>query len=228
MDAFSKITDIVDASGDVEAPPDDAAKLAKVAGLVGKKPALGGAGGADPWRGTLVAAGAIKPGIVVGDHRSSKWAHIRQELTDVGIGVDDAAQAGLTKKQRAKLLETQREILAMGKEAWIAKIDEARIQRKLSGVIAILMALAVSYYAGEMFVIVDGSGGKVPAVVRLIVFCSTVWALITLLFLLRQCASDTKHDNLLDKARQALEDREIRQRQEAREARHAARGSRDD
>ena len=35
----------------------------------------------------------------------------------------------------------------MGKEAWIAKIDEARIQRKLSGVIAILMALAVSYAA---------------------------------------------------------------------------------
>lgn len=226
MDAFSKITDIADASGDVEAPPDDAAQLAKVAGLMGKKPA----GGADPWRGTLVAAGAkpIKPTIVVGDHRSSKWAHIRQELTDVGIGVDDASQAGLTKKQRAKLLETQREILAMGKEAWIAKIDEARIQRKLSGVIAILMALAVSYYAGEMFVIVDDSGGKVPAVVRLIVFCSTVWALITLLFLLRQCASDTKHDNLLDRARQALEDREIRQRQEAREARHAARGSRDD
>ena len=67
MDAFSKITDIGDASGDVEAPPDDAAQLAKVAGLMGKKPA----GGADPWRGTLVAAGAkpIKPTIVVGDHR---------------------------------------------------------------------------------------------------------------------------------------------------------------
>ena len=183
---------------------------------------------ANAWGGALAGVGAAPPKskatIVVGDERTSKWAHIRQELADVGIGGAEGGSRG------GGLSEAQKEILSMGKEEWVRKVERSRINRKMSGVVAITMALAVTYYAADIFVVVDDSRGEnLPSLVRLLVFCTVVWSLLTLAFLLRQCLASAKNDMMLDTAKRALEDRDERKRRretERRESRREARRSR--
>ena len=45
---------------------------------------------------------------------------------------------------------------------------------------------------------------------RLLVFATVLWAGVTLLFLLRQCAAAERNDAMLRRAKQALDDRDAR------------------
>ena len=197
-------SDALDAAA-ASAPP--AAALKGMAGKFGKKKkaaaagAFGGGGGGDALFELMATAGVVAPKklAISGEEKKSKWGAIKRELVETGVG--QGGGGGLS--------ETQKEILAMGKEAWVKKIESARTIRKMSGFVAIAMSFGTAYYAAEIFVIVDHSTEK-PRLVRMLVFATVVWACATLLFLLRQCASAERNDTELRSAKRALDDRDRR------------------
>jgi len=198
-------SDALDAAAASAPPP---AALKGMAGKFGKKKkkaaaagAFGGGGGGDALFELMATAGVAAPKklAISGEEKKSKWGAIKRELVETGVG--QGGGGGLS--------ETQKEILAMGKEAWVKKIESARTIRKMSGLVAIAMSFGTAYYAAEIFVIVDHSTEK-PRLVRMLVFATVVWACATLLFLLRQCASAERNDAELRSAKRALDDRDRR------------------
>jgi len=176
------------------------AALGKAAAAFGKKAAT--PAGGDAWGAALGAAGVAPPkGITIGDEKASRWSAVKRELVEAGVGTGEGDGGGLS--------ETQKEILAMGKEAWVKKVEAVRTIRKMSGAVAIAMSFGTTYYAAEIFVIVDHSTEK-PRLVRLLVFATVLWAGVTLLFLLRQCATAERNDAMLRRAKRALDDRDAR------------------
>lgn len=160
--------------------------------------------GGDKWTATMLQVKGDLPTktIVVGDQRKSKWAHVQRELVDVGIGSGEAG---------GRLSATQKEILSMGKAAWVRKTEGERVIRKMSGAIAIAMSLVTTYLMSEVYTIVDQSETK-PPIVRLLVLVTGVWAILVLAFLLRQCVRSARKDTMLDKAKAALDAKQKRDR----------------
>lgn len=158
---------------------------------------VGGAG-----RGGALAAFAAPPAnrITVGKGR---WASVRQELVDVGIG---------TGEKSARLDAAQKEILAIGKERWVEKVEETRMIRKMAGLVALGMSLLTVFYAREIQLLVRGRQVKWLAAAGL------AWAGATFVVLAVQCARSARGDAMLDHIKETVEAKAKRDRDAARNA----------
>lgn len=148
---------------------------------------VGGAG-----RGGALAAFAAPPAnrITVGKGR---WASVRQELVDVGIGTGSA-----------RLDAAQKEILAIGKERWVEKVEETRMIRKMAGLVALGMSLLTVFYAREILWLVRGSV-KRPGQVKWLAAGGLAWAGATFVVLAVQCARSARGDAMLDHIKETIE-----------------------
>ena len=163
---------------------------------------VGGAG-----RGGALAAFAAPPAnrITVGKGR---WASVRQELVDVGIG---------TGEKSARLDAAQKEILAIGKERWVEKVEETRMIRKMAGLVALGMSLLTVFYAREILWLVRGSVER-PGQVKWLAAAGLGWAGATFVVLAVQCARSARGDAMLDHIKETIEAKAKRDRDAARNA----------
>merc|ERR1712091_786200 len=61
-----------------------------------------------------------------------------------------------TGEKSARLDAAQKEILAIGKERWVEKVEETRMIRKMAGLVALGMSLLTVFYADEIHWLVRG------------------------------------------------------------------------
>ena len=62
-------------------------------------------------------------------------------------GAPDALVDFHTGEKSARLDAAQKEILAIGKERWVEKVEETRMIRKMAGLVALGMSLLTVFYA---------------------------------------------------------------------------------
>ena len=71
-------------------------------------------------------------------------------------GAPDALVDFHTGEKSARLDAAQKEILAIGKERWVEKVEETRMIRKMAGLVALGMSLLTVFYAREIHWLVRG------------------------------------------------------------------------
>ena len=117
-----------------------------------------------------------------------------------------------TGEKSARLDAAQKEILAIGKERWVEKVEETRMIRKMAGLVALGMSLLTVFYAREIQLLVRGRQVKWLAAAGL------AWAGATFVVLAVQCARSARGDAMLDHIKETVEAKAKRDRDAARNA----------
>ena len=122
-----------------------------------------------------------------------------------------------TGEKSARLDAAQKEILAIGKERWVEKVEETRMIRKMAGLVALGMSLLTVFYAREILWLVRGSV-KRPGQVKWLAAGGLAWAGATFVVLAVQCARSARGDAMLDHIKETIEAKAKRDRDAARNA----------
>ena len=109
-----------------------------------------------------------------------------------------------TGEKSARLDAAQKEILAIGKERWVEKVEETRMIRKMAGLVALGMSLLTVFYAREILWLVRGSV-KRPGQVKWLAVGGLAWAGATFVVLAVQCARSARGDAMLDHIKETIE-----------------------
>ena len=109
-----------------------------------------------------------------------------------------------TGEKSARLDAAQKEILAIGKERWVEKVEETRMIRKMAGLVALGMSLLTVFYAREILWLVRGSV-KRPGQVKWLAAGGLAWAGATFVVLAVQCARSARGDAMLDHIKETIE-----------------------
>ena len=122
-----------------------------------------------------------------------------------------------TGEKSARLDAAQKEILAIGKERWVEKVEETRMIRKMAGLVALGMSLLTVFYAREILWLVRGSVER-PGQVKWLAAAGLAWAGATFVVLAVQCARSARGDAMLDHIKETIEAKAKRDRDAARNA----------
>ncbi len=145
------------------------------------------------WRCRFLAARRSQRGRVIAEKFSEEWSGAPDALVDFHTG-----------EKSARLDAAQKEILAIGKERWVEKVEETRMIRKMAGLVALGMSLLTVFYAREILWLVRGSV-KRPGQVKWLAAGGLAWAGATFVVLAVQCARSARGDAMLDHIKETIE-----------------------
>ena len=149
--------------------------------------------------------------------RSQDGRVIAEKFSEELSGAPDALVDFHTGEKSARLDAAQKEILAIGKERWVEKVEETRMIRKMAGLVALGMSLLTVFYAREILWLVRGSV-KRPGQVKWLAAGGLAWAGATFVVLAVQCARSARGDAMLDHIKETIEAKAKRDRDAARNA----------
>ena len=129
---------------------------------------------------------------------------IAEKFSEELSGAPDALVDFHTGEKSARLDAAQKEILAIGKERWVEKVEETRMIRKMAGLVALGMSLLTVFYAREILWLVRGSV-KRPGQVKWLAAGGLAWAGATFVVLAVQCARSARGDAMLDHIKETIE-----------------------
>ena len=145
------------------------------------------------WRCRFLTARQSQDGRVIAEKFSEELSGAPDALVDFHTG-----------EKSARLDAAQKEILAIGKERWVEKVEETRMIRKMAGLVALGMSLLTVFYAREILWLVRGSV-KRPGQVKWLAAGGLAWAGATFVVLAVQCARSARGDAMLDHIKETIE-----------------------